>query len=118
MRPPKSGRVLLASALAFPLGFGGVVLVASQVVDEPEATPWAESTAGPTRAERLIERHDCWGDAGPPVPNTIPGHAIAQLTGERAKRHHADVGFDIWLGPDSTPGTGDERPGRLYAFCP
>ena len=66
--------------------------------------------------ERLESEHGCWTDAAP--ADVIPGHAIVALPGAAPKRANARVGFDIWLGEDGQPQTGDERGGVVYAFCP
>jgi hypothetical protein len=69
-----------------------------------------------SQVERLIAEHGCWtGDA---PGSAIPGRAVVTLPGRKAHVVSSDVGFALWLGPDGTPGSGDERAGRLHAFCP
>lgn len=121
MKRKKTLAVYIAYALALPLGFAGGGVAAYYAFDgdsvslsPPPAGEWTE----PTPIEALVDLHQCWGEAGPPVPNTIPGHAVVSLPGAQVSLEVADVGFEIWLGPDGTPSTGDERPGRLHAFCP
>lgn len=60
----------------------------------------------PTRAERIVERHDCWSGAAP--AGVEPTHAVVTLPGQVARRVPADVGYGIWL---------DHDPGVLHAFC-
>jgi hypothetical protein len=62
----------------------------------------------------LIDAHNCWTSGPAPC---IPGRAIVEVHGA-AVCVDAKVGFAIWLGPDGVPATGDELPGRVYAFCP
>lgn len=67
--------------------------------------------------ERLKSEHGCWTDEAP--ADVIPGHAVVSLPGDDGPRvARSDVGFAIWLGVDGEAGTGDERPGVVYAFCP
>lgn len=96
-------------------GVLAAVLVGVTTVQEGEQTsaPWLEA---PSRAERLVERFECWTGAAP--EGAIPGHAIVTLPGERAERVAAETGFGIWLGEDGEAGTGDEIAGTLVAFCP
>jgi len=106
------------AAVGFAAG-GALVLV---LVDQAERVEPAGDDTGAVDAEvarvgLLIERHDCWtGEA--PDPDIIPGHAIVTLPRQIAQRVSSDVGFGIWLGPDGKSGTGDERAGDLWAFCP
>lgn len=67
-------------------------------------------------AEELIHENDCWTGKAP--ENVIPGHAVIAPVGKAPKLVPSDRGFAIWLGTDGQPGTGDEAPGTLYAFCP
>ena len=59
-----------------------------------------------TRAERIIDRYDCWNGTAP--KGDVPAHAVVALPGRIARRVPADVGFGIWH---------DGDPGVLYAFC-
>jgi hypothetical protein len=61
---------------------------------------------GPSRAERLTARYDCWTHEAP--AGAVPGHAVVRLPGEVARRVPAEIGFGIWL---------DHDPGVVYAFC-
>lgn len=46
------------------------------------ATPVHDGPAGPTYAERIVARHDCWtGDETAPV--AVPGHVVATRPRDR-----------------------------------
>lgn len=77
----------------------------------PEQTPHAQVQAGPTQAERLLDRK-----CQPYAEGTIPGHAVVTLPGEAATYVNSSVGFDLW-GPDQKFGTADDLPGTLHDFC-
>lgn len=111
-------RRTLAGIVAAPVGFAVVIGIAygAGVLNQDSPPKWAEPTDfGPTRVERLIERHDCWTETAP--VGVIPGHAVVTLPGKRARLMSAEIGFNIWLGPDGQAGSGDELAGRLHAFC-
>lgn len=42
-----------------------------------EYAPKEPTTVAPTKAERLMERHDCWsGEAPPEMEGKFPGHVV------------------------------------------
>ncbi len=83
---------------------------------QPPPRPLPPAPTMPSPAEVLIVQNGCWTGQAP--PGVEARHAVVMLPGQPARLVPAGVGFDIWLGPDGKSGTGDERPGTLYAFCP
>lgn len=95
-----------------------VVTPTGDPIPAPDVATHVSSRPHPQadRLDRLVERHECWTGAAP--ADVIPGHAVVTLPGTEPQLVSSDVGFALWLGPDAQPGTNDERPGQLHAFCP
>lgn len=84
--------------------------------DADQPTSDRRTAATEQRVTRLVAKHDCWTGEAP--EGVIPERAVVSLPRKQPAVVKSDVGFDIWLGPDSTPNSGDERPGTVHAFCP
>jgi len=98
-----------------------VCFLAATVVAQSGPTPTNPPDRNPAvpgpSVEALVLLYGCWtGQAPRDAP--IPQHAVVTLPGRPPALVPSDVGFAIWLGPDGTPRTGDERPGIVSAFCP
>jgi hypothetical protein len=103
----------LALALAVALAVVvGLLLRPSDPVDPIVPAPGMPTT----RAEVLVIEHGCWSHEAP--EGVEARHAVVQLPGRDAELVPARVGFELWLGADGVPASGDERPGLLFAFCP
>lgn len=116
VRRATSVAICITAGLA--AGFGVVpAMSAAPALFAGEADDGSTQVAPPpSPAERLVVENDCWTGSAP--GSTVPRRAVVTLPGEGAKVAGSEVGFELWLGPDRTPGTGDERAGQLHAFCP
>ena len=82
----------LASLAGFALGMLivsliGVSTLQAATADRPIAPP------APTRAQELIEAHDCWTGAAPAdMEGVLPGHVVATRAGRQAVHSRRLVG--------------------------
>lgn len=103
----------LAALGGFAVGLGLVALFAPPAVVEFDRAERPTDSAATTRAERLVERHDCWsGPAPADMAGQVPGHVVATTAEGRTvySAHLVASALDqTFAGPDT---------GLLvHAFC-
>ena len=103
--------LLCAAAWMGSTAVGGA-LAADRQVAKPEVPSYSF-------ADQLATQHHCWRGSSDRPAGAIPSRSVVEVDARRGPElKPADVGFAIWLGPDGKVGSGDERPGTVYAFCP
>lgn len=108
--------VAACSTVGLVAGFGNVPAMSSGTAFFAGVFGGLDREGPTTPVERLIDEHDCW--TGPAPGAVTPSRAVVSLPGRTAEVTDSEVGFELWLGPDREAGTGDERAGKLHAFCP
>lgn len=77
----KVGTVVVGATLGLGIGAAGA-LAYQQVAPQPEPISYEDVQEQPSRAEVLIERHDCWtSDAPADMRGELPGHAVVTVGG-------------------------------------
>ena len=90
----------------------GISSLEAATADRPVAPP------APTRAERLIETHDCWSGAAPAdMKGVLPGHVVATRPGRQAVYSRRLVGPALdQLFAEPSDSAGQPRL-VVHAFC-
>ncbi len=103
----------LAMLGGFALGIGLLTLFAPPAVLEFDRADLPAESAASNRADRLVERHDCWSGAAPSdMAGKVPGHVVVTTPAGRAVYSARLVGPAL----DQTFG-GDDAGLLVHAFC-